>query len=145
MVLRNITKNTVVAVEPRRARTFWNRTRGMIGRKFIGFDALVFEHCNKIHTFFMGQKIDVLFLTRDNRILKVVHGLGRFVPFCSCRRAATVVELPDGAAKSSRTETGDYLDLDVRTIEELHIRCGKTLPEIKPEASVSLYDGDTKI
>ena len=115
----------------------------MIGRRFEGFDALVFERCSMIHTFFMSQKIDVLFLSPGNEVLRVVHSLPPYVAACGCRRAVMVIELPEGAAKSSRTEPGDYLDIDAQPIGELNEL--KKTAEISKNAAAALYDGDAKL
>jgi len=143
MMIRNITKNTCPAQNPRKAVTFRDRLCGMIGRRFDGFDALVFDRCSMIHTFFMSQKIDVLFLSPENKVLRVVHSLPPYVAACGCRHAVMVIELPEGAAKSSLTELGDHLDIDAQPIGELDKK--KSTADISGKAAAVLYDGDTKI
>ena len=119
MTLYNISRKTVIASAPLRARTLWARTRGMIGRKFLTFDALIFERCSAIHTVFMTQRIDVLFIGRENRILKTVESLAPWIPWCACRGGLTVIELPAGTIARSRTAPGDYIDLDAECVEEI--------------------------
>ena len=123
MILHNVTRKTVLAKEPRRARAFFTRMRGMIGRSFSDeFDALIFEHCNAVHSLFMSQPIDVLFLSGDNRI---VHQRTAFPPwrFCEGFRAAVLtIELPAGTLARTGTQTGDYIDLDVELLPELNAR-----------------------
>lgn len=143
MMIRNITKNTCIAQNPRKAGTFRNRVRGMIGRRFDGFDALIFERCSMIHTFFMSMKIDVVFLSPENKVLRVVHSLPPFVAACGCRNAAMVIELPEGTAERSRTEAGDYLDADAGAVGELN-RDKKTAA-VGENAAAALYDGDAKL
>ena len=143
MMIRNITKNTCPAQNPRKAVSFSDRVRGMIGRRFDGFDALVFEHCSMIHTFFMCQKIDVLFLSPENKVLRVVHSLPPYIAACGCRQAVMVIELPEGAAKSSLTEPGDHLDIDAQPIGELNKK--KSTADVGGKAAAVLYDGDTKL
>lgn len=133
----------MIAAEPLRARSLFARMRGMIGRKFISFDALIFEHCNAIHTVFMSQRIDVLFVGGENKVLKTVEKLAPWVPWCGCRGCSVVIELPPGAISKSRTAPGDYIDLDVECVEEINAKFRKIM-RAKPEAAASIY-GDTKL
>ena len=142
-MIRNITKNTCVAQAPKEAVSFFERTRGMIGRCFDGFDAMVFARCSMIHTFFMSIKIDVIFLSPENKVLRVVDSLAPYVAACGCRHAVKVIELPAGAAKSSRTELGDHLDIDAQPIGEQNQK--KKTAELGGNAPAALYDGDAKL
>ena len=49
----NRDKNTVLADREFYAMDFLNRFRGLVGRKFDTFDAMVFPRCSAIHTFFI--------------------------------------------------------------------------------------------
>ncbi len=110
-MILNLTKRIVISKEPRYAVGFLERGRGMIGRNFSNFDAMVFEKCNCIHTIFMSQKIDVLFLTGDNVVCMAREGLRPWVPFARCAAAVAVIELPDGTIGRTGTREGDILDL----------------------------------
>ena len=58
------------------ARTFRERTRGLIGTKDLAPDeGLLIEKCNAIHTFFMSFPIDAYFLDGENRIVKTVKDI----------------------------------------------------------------------
>ena len=58
------------------ARTFAERSRGLIGVKSLALDeGLLIERCNAIHTFFMSFPIAAIFLDAENRPLKVVRGI----------------------------------------------------------------------
>ena len=143
MMIRNLTKNTCPAQNPRKAVSFGDRVRGMIGRRFDGFDALVFDRCSMIHTYFMSQKIDVLFLSPENKVLRVVHSLPPYVAACGCRHAVMVIELPEGAAKNSCTEPGDHLDIDAQPIGEPDKK--ESAADVGGNAAAVLYDGDAKL
>ena len=120
MILHNVTRKTILAKEPCRARTLTARMRGMIGRRFSErCDAMIFEHCSAVHSLFMTQKLDLLFISGENRI---VHLREAFPPwrFCeSCRKAALVIELPEGTIRRTGTAVGDYIDLDTELIQDL--------------------------
>lgn len=113
----NLTKRTVLARRPVTALGPLMRGRGMIGRDFRDFDAMVFPRCGSIHTFGMGMPIDVLFLDPENRICALRQ---RLIPWRVVLRTAgavAVIELPDGAIVSSGTELGDFLDLHAELTE----------------------------
>ncbi len=116
-MIYNLTKKTIVARRPESALSFMARGRGMIGRDFSDFDALIFQNCDSIHTFFMQINLDVLFLDRDNAIRGVQKGLRPWRPCVSCAGAASVIELPEGAVSRSSCELGDTLDLNAELTE----------------------------
>ena len=82
---------------------------------------MVFPACNAIHTFFMGMAIDVIFLDRENRIVKLLRAEPWRMCYC-CRKAVCVVELPAGACEKSSCAVGDFLDLDAEKAGEKKIR-----------------------
>lgn len=112
--IRNRTRNTTVARDAKRADSFRSRLQGMIGRRFgEPFDALIFERCNAIHTFFMSIEIDVAFADASGKICGLRNRLRPWrVSWCGAARK--VVELPAGALAASETVTGDELELTFR-------------------------------
>ncbi len=107
-MIRNESRDQVVAVQPRRATTLSWRMRGMIGRQFTDFDALVFPRCGSIHTWFMTMPIDVVFLDRGQVVCGVRRALGPW-RMAAARRAHSVVELPSGTLERVVCEEGDQL------------------------------------
>lgn len=66
----------IEGVEAEVARTFYERTKGLIGRRDLAVGrGLLIERCNAIHTFFMKFAIDATFLDRNNRVVKVVRNI----------------------------------------------------------------------
>ena len=49
-------------------KTFYSRFKGFMGKRNIN-SALLFNHCNSVHTFFMKENIDVIMCDKDNNIL----------------------------------------------------------------------------
>jgi uncharacterized membrane protein (UPF0127 family) len=112
MIIRNLTRDTILALKPKLAKGLYWRGRGMVGRKFEEFDALVFERCNAIHTFLMGMPIDVIFVDRDNKVC----GLRKVLPawrMAMERGAAMTIELPSEALTPRNCEIGDQLWLEL--------------------------------
>lgn len=110
MRLLNQTKNTVVADQVWLSRTFFQRIKGLLGRKTLnGQEALVLIPCNAIHTFFMHFPIDVIFADKNN---KVVGTLSDLKPNRISRvywSAVKVIELPAGSLKLTNTQNSDQL------------------------------------
>jgi uncharacterized membrane protein (UPF0127 family) len=89
-----------------------SRRKGLLGRDSLALGAaLVIAPTNAIHTWFMRFPIDVAFITRDGRIVKVAHRLPAWRMSMALRGYA-VVELPAGALASSETVVGDLLVLE---------------------------------
>ena len=66
----------VNGVKAKVARSFLERTKGLIGTKDLApGEGLLIEKCNAIHTCFMSFAIDAAFLDSDNRVVKVVRGI----------------------------------------------------------------------
>jgi hypothetical protein len=116
-MIRNLTKMTLVSATPFHAISFPNRLRGMIGRKFSAFDAMVFPRCSSVHTFFMGIPLDLVFLSGDSRVLKTVSDARPWRPCFRCSGAKSVVELPSGTVARTGTEPGDQYDLSMELDE----------------------------
>jgi len=113
----NITKRKIVSRSPHYATGLLDRGRGMIGRNFSSFDAMVFEKCNSIHTMFMSIRIDVIFVSFDNTVCLIRESACPWLPLIRSSDAAAVIELPEGVIKSTDTRKGDILDLKAELSE----------------------------
>lgn len=70
--------------------------------------ALIIAPSNAIHTFFMRFSIDVVFVSRGGRILKLKTALPPW-RLAASLRAFAVIELPAGALHQAGAKTGDTL------------------------------------
>ena len=113
----NLTNKNIIAENPLFALDFFTRTRGMIFRKFDGFDAMVFAHCNCIHSIFMQMPIDVIFVDNENKIC-ALRELRPWVPFCRVPKARTVIELPYGTIKNTKINLDDVINIDAEMIDD---------------------------
>ncbi len=77
---------------------FKDRFLGLMFKKNIN-EYLLFENCNSIHTFFMFDEIDVLFLDDKNNIIKKINNLKPW-RICICKNSKKVIELPKNTLKS---------------------------------------------
>ena len=70
---------------------------------------LAMSPCNSIHTFFMRFSIDVIFLDRGNRVIRILNELKpwRFSPVVF--GADRVLEVKGGMAAAKKIRVGDEL------------------------------------
>jgi hypothetical protein len=108
----NQTKGTVVAQEVRFARSIWSRFLGLMGQRSLPEgQALLLEPCSSIHCMFMRFPIDVIFLDREGRVVKVAPGV-RPWRMAAAKGARSALELPAGLAARSQTEAGDKIIIE---------------------------------
>ena len=92
------------------AESYWSRFWGLMGRRALGEDeGLLIEPCSSIHTMFMRFAIDVIFLDKERRVLKIAT----VSPFRASigRGSSAVLEVPAGTAKRHGLAVGDTLSL----------------------------------
>jgi len=113
MKIVNLTKNTVLADNIVIANTPIKRLIGLLDRSDLKpSEALIIIPCNSIHTFFMRFTIDVLFIDKDNKIIKAISPLKPFRITNIYFGASSAIELPCQTIQSTSTQEGDCLLLD---------------------------------
>ena len=84
--------------------------RGLLGRRGLeGGEGILLRPASSVHTWFMLFPIDVVFLDRDLRILRVVPQLRPWRAVWR-RGAASVLELAAGECAARGVGVGDRLD-----------------------------------
>lgn len=86
------------------------RRKGLLGRSGLPpGEGLWIVPCEAVHTFAMCFPIDLVYLDRKRRVLKVRHSVppGRI---SACLRAHSVIELPAGTARQAQVQPGDLLE-----------------------------------
>lgn len=113
MKITNKTKNTILAKDAIIADTPLKRMRGLLGKKeFNKCQALIIRPCQSIHTFFMRFSIDVLFVDKNNKVIKAISNLRPFRLIPVYFNSAFVIEMPVGTIQLSLTSKGDTLIID---------------------------------
>ncbi len=108
----NETRGTVVAQDVRLADGIWSRFRGLMGHRGLPEEAgLLLRPSSSIHTAFMRFAIDVVFLDRTLRVVKVVPRMKPFRATMAFGSAHSALELNAGAAEKAQVQTGDQLTL----------------------------------
>jgi uncharacterized membrane protein (UPF0127 family) len=81
------------------AETALSRCRGLLGRSGLSSgEGMLLRPTSSVHTAFMRFAIDVVFLDRADRVLKVADDLGPW-RMAGCRGARAALELPAGEAR----------------------------------------------
>lgn len=81
----------------------------MFRKKPIG-DGLLLDPCNSIHTFFMRYSLDVVFLNKENRAVKIIRNLPPWRMTWIYFKAKKTLELPAGQLPTSLKE-GDQFEV----------------------------------
>jgi uncharacterized membrane protein (UPF0127 family) len=106
----NETRGTVVAEDVRVADGVWSRFWGLMGRRRLPEGgALLLRPSFSIHTAFMRFAIDVVFLDRELRVVKVVPEMKPFRVAVAFGGAHSALELNAGAAARAQVEADDQL------------------------------------
>lgn len=94
------------------ANTFFTRLRGLIGRRRLDpAEALWLRPCNGVHTWWMHYAIDVIFLDRELRIVKLVENMRPFRLTAPHRAARSVLEMSAHTISQVQLKVGDQLEI----------------------------------
>ena len=114
LIVKNVSKQTTLVEQGRVANTFFSRLKGLLGSPPLQKgEGLLLENEKSIHTLFMGFTIDVVYLDKTNRVIKIdsempPYRLGNFVS-----KAKAILELPAGTVQETGTTIGDTLLLSI--------------------------------
>ena len=110
----NRTRSTYLATDLIVARTHWTRFRGLMAQdssRFRPGQGLWITPCHGVHTFAMRFPIDVLYLDHERNVIHVEEELKPWRLAAIRVLATSVLELPTGTVRESRTELGDHVDI----------------------------------
>jgi uncharacterized membrane protein (UPF0127 family) len=116
----NATRKTWLATKVRKADSFLTRLIGLLKRSNLGpEEALWLMPSKGIHTIGMKFPIDVVFLNRGNAVVGLVQGMAPFRLSSVHFTSYSVLELPTGTIKKSRTEVGDQFEISLAERSEI--------------------------
>ena len=109
MVLKNLTKKTILTTDLKEAESLVDQIFGLL--KQSNPRSLLFRTRFGIHTFGLKDSIDVLVLDKTQKVVKLAQvspgSLFFWKPLYNL-----VIELPKGVLKKSKTKTGDILNFN---------------------------------
>ena len=105
--------NEVIANKVNLADSMMERMIGLMFSKDIGAkDGLLISPCNSIHTFFMRYELDIIFLSKDNRVIKVIRKMKPWRMTWMYFKASKVLEMTGGTLPAN-INAGDEFIIDV--------------------------------
>lgn len=105
----NQTRNTLLSGDAKLATSFLDRLFGLLNKS--NPRALIFKTQFGIHTFFLKEAIDVVVLDNKNQVKKIKKCLKPNRLFFWNPKYETVIELPKGTLKKSKTSLDDKLKI----------------------------------
>lgn len=114
----NRTRGTILCERLETATTLGEQTRGLLGRDGLEadsgmlFEAGAFPPFMWMHMFFMRFPIDIVFLSRHNRVLRINHSLKPWRVSSLVFGARKALEIQPGATARSGTMVGDEIALE---------------------------------
>lgn len=96
-------------IEVKFADTTFSRMKGLMGKKNIDF-ALFFNKCNNIHTFFMKEPIDVIYIDKNSIIVGIENPI---VPWRIGKivfKAKSLIELPKNTINKYNINIGQKVN-----------------------------------
>jgi len=108
----NRTKGTVIAEHVSVADGLWSKFWGLMGRRALPENSgLLLTPCSSVHTFFMRFPIDVVFLDRERRVVKIVPAMK---PWRTALGGGgrDALELPAGEAGRIGIEPQDQVEFE---------------------------------
>jgi uncharacterized membrane protein (UPF0127 family) len=110
VIVQNADRDSVLGTAIEVAETSAKRAKGLLGRDHLATgEGLLFKHCSSLHTFFMRFAIDIAYIAKDGRVLKIAHSVPPFRICVAPLRAHYALELPAGSLAASNTRVKDML------------------------------------
>ena len=113
MIVRNPQRGTMLGEAIEVADSAVSRVKGLLGRECLeDGQGLLFKKCSSLHTMFMRFPIDIVFIDKHGKVLKLSKAVKPFKLVAAPLRAYYALELPAGAVARSETRAGDHLTFE---------------------------------
>jgi uncharacterized membrane protein (UPF0127 family) len=103
-------EGAVLSVQIFPAFSFWRRLRGLLFRSPLqAGEGMWIQPCHSVHTLGMRYALDLIFLDKSQRVLRVVENL---VPWrmANCSGAHSVIEMRGGTLTRHSIQVGDSFE-----------------------------------
>ena len=117
----NRTRQAYLATHITLAATHWSRFCGLMCTATAEFgpgNGLWIVPCRGVHSFAMKFPIDVIYLDRRKCVVHIEENLRPWRIARLSFETASVLELPAGTLRSSRTTVGDEIDIAIGKLRE---------------------------
>ena len=103
--MKILLNNEILVEDCITAKTFWQKLRG----KLLISKPLVLENCNSVHTIFMRKKLDILFLDKSNKVIKIYENVPPRCIIFPVLNAKKAIEFDADFVKNAKIKKGDSL------------------------------------
>lgn len=115
--IRNVTRESQLTTHAEIADTSQKRRTGLLKHTQLrSGEGLWIVPCEAVHTFGMNFAIDVVYLSKQKKVVKIRNNMKRS-RMSFCLRAHSVLELPSGRTMETGTEVGDQLEFTKIPVE----------------------------
>jgi len=103
------------------------RRKGLLGRESLAAgEGMWIVPCEAVHTLGMRFAIDLVYLDRNNMVMKIRHGVPPW-RMSACFSAHSVLELASGSVRRTGTMPGDRLEITLQGSQVLQTpACDRT-------------------
>jgi len=91
------------------AESFIERFCGLMFKKDADY-AVLFRRCSSVHTFFMRFNLDIVYLDKDDNVVKIVKNLKPWRVALPVKNAVSILEIPSGILKED-IGVGDKIEV----------------------------------
>ncbi len=106
----NAKNDAVLVSQGRVASNPWTRLMGLMGKRELQEgDGLLIPGSTSIHTHFMRFPIDVIFMSKDDKVVDLEEAMATWRMRFARGKAKYVIELPAGTIARTDTTVGDQL------------------------------------
>lgn len=117
LLVKNLNRDSVVTTVADIADTSQKRRTGLLKHTHLAAgEGLWIVPCEAVHTFGMKFPIDVLYLSKQKKVLKIRDNMVKR-RMSICLRAHSVLELPAGRAAETGTVVGDQLEFTKQVVD----------------------------
>ena len=104
-------------LEVKMADSFFTRLAGlMLQKKLPQGTGLLLAPCNSVHMCFMRFAIDVIYIDKEYKILKVVKNLKPWVGLSMCNNAWATLEMAAGEAERCGLKVGESFIISLHNL-----------------------------
>lgn len=111
VMIKNISKNIIITNDSYLANNFFTRLKGLMGKKNMDYDALCIKPCKGVHTFFMRFNINIIYVDKKGRILKIIKNLKPWKVTKFIKESEYIIEIDSKKSKYMKIEVGDELEI----------------------------------
>jgi len=107
--IKNISKGTLITKKAQKADSFYKKVLGLLNPNSSRF--LIINTRFGIHTFLLKSPIDVIVVSKNNKVVKVKSNLKPNNLFFNHPRYNTVIEMPKGTINKCHIERNDKISI----------------------------------